>query len=62
MTADRTWMVRAGPGGGTPADDFHEKNFVAIGWPELADLSGVTSRPRSLLSLTRLYWPAKEAG
>lgn len=37
------WMVRAGRGGYV-AEDFGKKGCIAIGWQELGDLSGLTSR------------------
>ncbi|MFB6186223.1 MAG: hypothetical protein ABEI86_05075 [Halobacteriaceae archaeon] len=41
--ADSAWMVRAG-NNNELVDTFVEKSIVAVGWPDLGDLSDCTSR------------------
>lgn len=39
----KMWLVRAGRNA-TLAQEFEERNYVAVGWIELADLSNVQSK------------------
>jgi len=39
------WMVSAGSGAFL-VDEFKNKNYVAIGWNELGDISGITRKDR----------------
>lgn len=48
------FMVRAGRGGYV-IDDFKEKSCVAVGWRQLGDLSGVTSRDELAKLYTKSY-------
>ena len=43
--AKNMWMVRAGEGAFL-IDDFKRKNYVAIGWNELDDLSGIKRKDK----------------
>lgn len=53
--ANAMWMVRSSSGGRL-ADDFAEKNVVAIGWDEIGDL-GQYKNKAAILQAIRNRWP-----
>lgn len=54
MAGKPMWMVRAGEGG-VIVDDFRTGSFVAIGWPELGDMTALKSREQFTKAVEKTY-------
>src|SRR5437868_5984223 len=60
MTHNNVWMIRAGQGGYL-AEEFGNKNIVAIGWSQLGDLTNLRSR-EEIWDLCRKTYPKDKPG
>jgi restriction system protein len=60
MTTNKTmWMVRAGEAGWR-FEDFERSGIVSIGWPEMSDLSSLTTREAFLRRVEASYPAVKQ--